>query len=63
MIGSAAGAALAGAIANLLGLAHAFTPERAAASAPWLFAAFLPLSLIGLAAAARLARVAGPSSA
>ncbi|HEY1563042.1 MAG TPA: MFS transporter [Caulobacteraceae bacterium] len=61
MIGSAAGAALAGAIANLLGLAHAFTPERAAASAPWLFAAFLPLSLIGLAAAARLARVAGPS--
>jgi MFS family permease len=56
MIGSAAGAALAGAIANLLGLAHAFTPARAAAEAPWLFAAFVPLSALGLVAAARLAR-------
>jgi MFS family permease len=55
MIGSAAGAALAGAFANLLGLAHAFTPAKAAAAAPWLFGAFLPLSLLGLVAAARLA--------
>ena len=56
MIGSAAGAALAGAVANLLSLAHGFTPARAAAAAPWLFAAFLPLSALGLAAAWRLAQ-------
>jgi MFS family permease len=55
-IGSATGAAAAGAIANLLGLAHAFTPARAAAESPWLFAAFLPLTGLGLLAAARLAR-------
>jgi len=55
-IGSATGAAAAGAIANLLGLAHAFTPARAAAEAPWLFAAFLPLTGLGLLAAARLSR-------
>jgi MFS family permease len=55
-IGSAAGAATAGAIANLLGLAHAFTPARAAAQAPWLFAAFIPLTGLGLLAAIRLAR-------
>jgi MFS family permease len=62
MIGSAAGAAAAGALANLLGLAHAFTPAKAAATAPWLFAAFIPLSVLGLAASARLARGAGPAS-
>jgi MFS family permease len=55
-IGSAAGAAAAGAAANLLGLAHGFTPTRAHLAAPWLFAAFLPLAVLGLLAAARVAR-------
>jgi predicted MFS family arabinose efflux permease len=56
LIGSAAGAALAGAVANLLGLAHAFTPVMARDASPWLFAAFVPLSVLGLAASVRLAR-------
>jgi MFS family permease len=62
-IGSAAGAAAAGAIANLLGLAHAFTPARAAADAPWLFVAFIPLTALGLLAAMRLARSPAASAA
>ncbi|MGH7024342.1 MAG: MFS transporter, partial [Caulobacteraceae bacterium] len=61
MIGSAAGAAAAGAFANLLGLAHAFTAIAAARAAPWLFAAFIPLSVLGLLAAARLARAGAPA--
>jgi MFS family permease len=56
MIGSAAGAAFAGAIANLLGLAHAFTPMKAAEASPWLFAAFVPLAALGLLASLRLSR-------
>jgi MFS family permease len=56
MIGSAAGAAAAGAIANLLGLAHAFTAAKAAVAAPWLFAAFVPLAVAGLAACLRFVR-------
>jgi hypothetical protein len=44
MIGSAAGAAAAGGFANLLGLAHAFTPAMAATKSSWLFAAFVPLA-------------------
>jgi MFS family permease len=60
MIGSAAGAAAAGAVANLLGLAHAFTPAMAASAAPWLFAAFTPLAVLGLIAAVRLAAIRPP---
>ncbi len=56
LIGAAVGAAGAGAMANLLGLAHAFTPERAAAAAPWLFAAFVPVAAAGVLAAWRLTR-------
>jgi MFS family permease len=56
LIGGAVGAATAGAFANLLGLAHAFTPARAAAAAPWLFAAFLPVAGLGWLAALRLTR-------
>lgn len=56
MIGSAAGAAAAGAIANLLGLAHAFTAAAAATAATWLFAAFLPLAGAGLLACLRFVR-------
>jgi MFS family permease len=63
MIGSAAGAAAAGAVANLLGLAHAFTPSMAASAAPWLFAAFTPLAVLGLVAAARLAGFKPPKLA
>jgi MFS family permease len=56
LIGGAVGAAAAGAAANLLGLAHAFTPARAQAVGPWLFGAFVPISVLGLLAAMRLAR-------
>ncbi len=56
MIGSAAGAAGAGAVANLLGLAHAFTPAMAATASPWLFASFTPLAGLGLIAAVQLVR-------
>jgi MFS family permease len=56
MIGGAVGAAAAGAVANLLGLTRSFTQVRAALDGPWLFAAFTPLALIGLAAAVRLTR-------
>ena len=57
MIGSAAGAAAAGAIANLLGLAHAFTAATAASAAAWLFAAFTPLAVAGLLAGLRFVRL------
>ncbi|MBS0409800.1 MAG: MFS transporter [Proteobacteria bacterium] len=56
MVGGAVGAAVAGALANLLGLSHVFTPERAAFAAPWLFGAFVPVAVIGCAAAERLMR-------
>lgn len=56
LIGSAAGAAAAGAAANLLGLAHAFTPARAASLGPWVFAAFIPVAALGWLAALRLSR-------
>ncbi len=56
LIGAAVGAAAAGAMANLLGLAHAFTPAHAAVAAPWLFAAFVPVAALGALAALRLTR-------
>jgi len=56
LIGSAAGAAAAGAAANLLGLAHAFTPAKAAGLGPWVFAAFIPVAALGWLAALRLSR-------
>jgi hypothetical protein len=60
LIGSAAGAAAAGAAANLLGLAHAFTPAKAAGLGPWVFAAFIPVAALGWLAALRLSR-GGPA--
>jgi hypothetical protein len=54
LIGGAVGAAAAGAIANLLGLAHNFTAVTAASAAPWLFAAFVPVASLGFLAAMRL---------
>ncbi|HZL00967.1 MAG TPA: MFS transporter, partial [Caulobacteraceae bacterium] len=56
LIGGAVGAAAAGAMANLVGLAHGFGADRAVAAAPWLFAAFIPLAALGWLAALRLTR-------
>jgi hypothetical protein len=56
LIGGAVGAAAAGAVANLLGLARGFSHAHAQATAPWLFAAFAPAAAVGLLAAIRLAR-------
>jgi hypothetical protein len=54
LIGGATGAAAAGALANALGFAHGVTAESGLARGLWLFAAFIPLALVGLAAAWRL---------
>lgn len=62
LIGGAVGAAAAGAVANLLGLAQAFTPAHAQAAAPWLFGVFVPVAGLGLWAAVRLARGATPGT-
>ena len=56
MIGSAAGAAACGALANALGLAHHFSRATVDSGAPWLFAAFVPVALLGVLASLRLAR-------
>lgn len=56
LIGGAAGAAAAGALANALGFAGGVTPASGQAHGLWLFAAFAPLALVGLAAAWRLGR-------
>jgi MFS family permease len=56
IIGGAVGAAAAGALANLLGLAHGFTLAGAHAGEPWLFGAFVLPALLGLAAGLRLTR-------
>ena len=56
LIGGAVGAAAAGAAANLLGLAQAFTPAHARTAGPWLFGVFVPVAGLGLLAAIRLGR-------
>jgi MFS family permease len=58
MLGYALGAAASGIVANLSGLA-AGAPGAAERTAFWVFAAFLPLAALGLAAAWRLARIPG----
>ncbi|HEX7775137.1 MAG TPA: MFS transporter [Parvibaculum sp.] len=55
LVGGAAGSAGAGAIANFLGFAGGIDAGRAAGASFWLFASFVPVALIGLAAAWRLA--------
>ncbi|MBV8683775.1 MAG: MFS transporter [Caulobacteraceae bacterium] len=54
IIGGAVGAAAAGALANLLGLAHAFAPSVAHGGEPWLFGAFVAPAILGLCSAVRL---------
>lgn len=57
-IGYAVGAALAGIIANASGFGDGLTVETARSVAVRLFAAFIPLALLGLVAAIRLATAA-----
>jgi MFS family permease len=56
LIGGAAGSAAAGAMANLLGFGAGIDPVAAYAVGPWLFAAFVPLALVGFVAAWKLGR-------
>jgi hypothetical protein len=61
--GSAAGAARAGAAANLVGAsADVFTRPTAEAVAVWVFAASVPPALLGVWASWRLTRTAAVSS-
>lgn len=57
LIGSAAGAAIAGVAANLSGFAEGLTPETARAAGVWVFVAALPLGVAGVWASARLAKL------
>lgn len=57
-IGYATGSALAGIVANVAGFSQGLTRETAAAVAPWVFVAFLPLAAVGVIAAARIAKAA-----
>ena len=47
------GAAVAGVLANLLGLAHGFDATHVARAAGWLYAAFAPVAGLGCIAALR----------
>jgi len=55
-IGYAVGAALAGIIANVSGFSDGLNKAAAAGVAHWLFLAFIPVGLLGLAAALWIAR-------
>jgi MFS family permease len=59
LVGGAAGSAGAGAIANFLGFAGGIDAATAAGASFWLFASFVPVALIGLVAAWRLAACDG----
>lgn len=56
MLGYALGAAMAGILANSLGFTEAAPLATVERVAFWIFLAFLPLSLVGIAAARRVAR-------
>ncbi|QLC25268.1 MFS transporter [Parasphingopyxis algicola] len=58
--GAATGAAVAGIAANLTGFAQGLTPESIALAGFWVCAIGVPLALLGLLAASRLARIAAP---
>jgi hypothetical protein len=53
-IGGIAGAAVAGVLANLLGLSQGFDARTAIHAAPWLFGTFAPVAGLGVLAALRL---------
>ena len=57
ILGNAVGAAAAGLLANLLGFSHGFSATTAAHASPVLIGAFVPVALIGTAAAWRLGGV------
>ncbi len=54
VIGNITGAAMAGVLANLLGLSRGFDATTAIHAAPWLFGAFAPIAGLGALAALRL---------
>ena len=54
MMGYALGAALAGIVANMAGLAEGVDAAAAERAAFWVFAVFLPIAIIGVRAASRL---------
>ncbi|MCF4165729.1 MFS transporter [Zavarzinia compransoris] len=56
LLGYALGAAGAGIVANARGLGADPGPATALAAGPWIFVACVPLALVGMAAARRLAR-------
>jgi MFS family permease len=56
VIGNITGAAVAGVLANLLGLSQGFDAATAIHAAPWLFGAFAPIAGLGALAAFRLTR-------
>jgi hypothetical protein len=56
LTGSAAGAAVAAAVANLVGVSHGLTAESAREAGVWVFAAVLPVMAAGAWAAWRLGR-------
>ncbi len=55
LAGYALGAGISGMAANMAGFAGGLAPATAAAAAPWIFGIFLPLGLVGLSAAWRIA--------
>jgi predicted MFS family arabinose efflux permease len=61
-IGNAAGACLAGIVANLLGLAAGIGLAAAQASAVWLFALSVPVALLGAVGAWRVAGTRIPAT-
>lgn len=60
-IGYATGAAAAGIVANASGFSEGLTGTASEGVARWLFLAFLPLALVGVVAAIRLARFGNPT--
>lgn len=62
-IGYAVGAATTGIIANASGFSQGLSPDTARGVASWLFLAFIPLGIVGVAAAIRIARDAGQNLA
>jgi predicted MFS family arabinose efflux permease len=61
-VGNAAGACLAGIVANLLGMSAGVSLAAAQASAVWLFALSVPVALLGAAGAWRVAGARAPAT-